>query len=440
MSKRFSLGAAALLSTVTMISLAACEGPDGPVGPAGASGEAGAPGPQGPIGLTGPAGTSTSTPAAVDGGLTTSCMSPCHGFGGIVDQWKSSTHYFGVIENTDEVPTWTADGAACGNCHASDGLPGRLAGNVTAATLPTNLAHGELGYKSGTGAFAEAAYAGSSAVATIGCTTCHDALANDPHVTGGNYVKGSFALRTPHGVDDQSYLEKSPDTTAVTGMPAGKLGVSNTCVMCHKSRKDVTNYISTTASNSITSPNWGPHEGPHADIYSGLGGYNYGGKTYNQSTHQSIGGCSGCHMTDSKVNGYPDHSFRPTLATCVGAGCHATATSFDVAGGQGVVKAALGELRGLLNGAPYNALTRDTTSAAPGPLTATDLADKVYGSDKTRKGASLTADQAGALYNYLLIARGSAYGVHNPVYTKELLFDSISLLKGSAPNAIPTRP
>ena len=39
-------------------------------------------------------------------------------------------------------------------------------------------------------------------------------------------------------------------------------------------------------------------------------------------------------------------------------------------------------------------------------------------------GGLLTQDQAGALYNYLLVARGGAYGVHNPKYIGEILFDS----------------
>ena len=97
-----------------------------------------------------------------------------------------------------------------------------------------------------------------SALAIIGCTTCHDAFANDLHVTGANYTKGSFKLRVPTGPNDEATLEKSPSAGTFTGTPAGKMGASNSCVYCHKSRKDVSNYI--TASNNLTSPHWGPHE------------------------------------------------------------------------------------------------------------------------------------------------------------------------------------
>ncbi|HEY8076666.1 MAG TPA: hypothetical protein VIF62_21220, partial [Labilithrix sp.] len=363
------------------------------------------------------------------------CMSPCHGFNGIVDQWKTSTHYVGVIPNNDEVPTWTGPGP-CGNCHASDGLPNRLAGVVTPTDGgPPGLARGQTEYLAG-GAVKEIAYAGQSNVAVIGCTTCHAVDAtNDPHVTGALYMPGTFALRVPHGATDEALIEKSPAPGAVTGTPAGAWQQSNTCVFCHKSRKDVTNTI--TATTNISNGFWGPHEGPHSDIFSGVGGYHYASQTYRSSTHQQLSGCSACHMPKVAANhDYPDHSMVVHTASCTGASCHAGATSFDVGGGQGVVKAALGEMQALLNG--LGVLSR--ASAAPyDPLAPADLADGRYDLDRTRAG-TLTDAQAGALYNYLLIARGSAWGVHNPIYVKELLYDSIFALKGAPPNVIPARP
>jgi hypothetical protein len=101
------------------------------------------------------------------------------------------------------------------------------------------------------------------------------------------------------------------------------------------------------------------------------------------------------------------------------------------------VKAALGELRLLLNTAGW--LTR--SAAAPYlALQTADLADTDLTLDLTRPATGLTAAQAGALYNYLLIAHGAASGVHNPYYTRELLYDSVFALKGAAPSAIPARP
>ncbi len=426
-SVKLSLVGVTILATV--FAVASCEGPEGPAGPAGAAGTA-SPGGTGAPGGVGPAG-------VADGGLAVGCMSPCHGFNGIVEQWKTSTHFLAQLANTEEVPTWTGP-AACGNCHASDGLPRRLAGSVAATGAgPTSTKLGQLNYLAGT-AVKEATYSGQSSVASIGCATCHDTGAtSDPHITGGLYAKGSFKLRVPSGANDQMVLEKSPTVGAVTGTPAGKWGVSNTCVSCHKSRKDVTQYI--TEPTAVTSRNWGPHEGPHADIFTGIGGYSFPGKTYKNSTHQTLAGCSSCHMGKAPANGgFPDHSMRVTVQTCQTAGCHAGATSFDVLGGQGTVRSALGELRVLLNDAGL--LTRSETAPYEA-LSAAELADTQLALDKSRPTTvPLTADQAGALYDYFLVARGAALGVHNPAYTKELIFDSVFVFKGAAPAAIPVRP
>jgi hypothetical protein len=434
MNKRFQTALTAGLAAVATLAVFDCSGPDGPAGlagPAGAAGTQGPPGIQGASGMTGPQGASV----GVDGGLPTSCLSPCHGFNGIVEQWKTSTHYAAFITNigTDEADTWTGPGP-CGNCHATDAIERRVAGQVaTNGGNVTNLANGELNYKTGTGSVTESTYTGTSKVASVACVTCHSVTNDtDPHKTGLPWTPGSFPLRAPTGASDQAYIEKSPSTATITGTPAGNLATANACVFCHKSRKDITSYI--TASNKLTSPNWGPHEGPQTDVYTGLGGYHFAGQAYGTSTHQQKLTCIDCHMPDTASNnGAPNHSFYAQLDACKS--CHAGATSFDIDGGQGTINAALKELQAALNTAGW--LTRGT-SAPYGPLGPTMLGDGKYELDKTRPDGTptLTADQAGALYNYILIARGGALGVHNPKYTKQLIYDSYVAVVGSPPTTI----
>ncbi|MDB4998868.1 MAG: hypothetical protein JWM74_6300 [Myxococcaceae bacterium] len=406
---------------------AGCTGPDGADGSVGAAGAAGGQGTPGPAGPSGPKGDGT---IGVDGGLPTSCLSPCHGFNGIVEQWKTSTHYSTFISNLggDEVSTWTGN-TACGNCHAIDAIKERLtAVNTSGGGVVANRTNGELNYRNNaTSAVGEATYKGSAKVASVSCITCHAVTnENDPHKTGLAYTEGAFPLRVASGPNDQAFLEKSPDTTAVTGMAVGARGSANTCMFCHKSRKDVTNYI--TASNTLTSANWGPHEGPQSDIFTGKGGYHYAGKTYGTSTHEQKLSCIDCHMPGNAGNdNRADHSFYPQLAACTS--CHAGATSFDIAGAQSEAVLSLQELQAALNTEGY--LTR---GAAGSPaLSAAELADKQFALDKTRVGApALSADRAGALYNYLLIARGGAKGVHNPKYVRQLTYDSIFAIKTPA--------
>jgi hypothetical protein len=87
-------------------------------------------------------------------------------------------------------------------------------------------------------------------------------------------------------------------------------------------------------------------------------------------------------------------------------------------------------------------LTR-AASAPYTPLTDPDggggtVGDGNWATDQPTPGYSLTGDQAGALYNYILVARGGAYGVHNPLYEKELLYDSYVAVTGSAPPTFPS--
>jgi hypothetical protein len=441
------------------------DGKDGARGPAGARGEAGVSGPKGDKGdpgdrgATGTRGKDGGTGLAgkdgvpglsadgggfvlPEGGLTASCLSPCHGFTGIVEQWKASTHYATFIANLggEEVATWTGP-TACGNCHAIDGISYRAQNAVgfVGTTGPAHAANGQINYlASTTNKVMESTYTGSASVAVVHCTTCHKIDAtNDPHRTGKNYTAGTFPLQAPSGPNDQAIIEKSSAAGVSDGTVGGLYGRGNACIWCHKSRKDVTNYITAT-NNNLSSVRWGPHEGPQSDIYTGKGGYHYTGKTYKTSSHQAFkNGCLDCHMPGVASNmGVGNHSFAPQLSTCQKSGCHATATDFNVIGAQATMKAGIQELRVALNDAGY--LTR--SAAAPyAPLSATDLADQAFQTDLVFPGQSVSGDIAGALYNYLLLARGSAGGVHNPVYVRELIFDSMAAL-GKTVNTIPVRP
>jgi hypothetical protein len=384
----------------------------------------------------------------VDGGATipVSCLSPCHGFNGVVAQFQTSVHYTEYLVNVSSATpetAWTTTGDACGNCHAIDALEQRVTGNVltTDGGVVANLASGELQYRDpATGALSSANYAGTATVAEVYCTTCHDVTnANDPHKTGIPWTPGSFPLEIPEDAGTV-YVEKSPSTAAVTGTNAGNFGPGDTCMWCHRSRVDITNYIAATG-NRITSPFWGPHEGPQADLFTGVGGYHFAGQTYGESTHEQKLSCVDCHMVNVADNSnVPDHSFNPNLSACLS--CHATATNFNVNGFQSQIQAALTQIETWFNSEGF--LTR-ATSAPYAPLTSAQLGDGNWAEDNPVPGATidgglLTQAQAGALYDYILVARGGASGVHNPKYIAQLLYDSYYALSGLPLAAFPERP
>lgn len=357
---------------------------------------------------------------------------PCHTFGGVVDQWRFSNHSH---PQQSEV-----GGGACGNCHGVDGIERRRADQyvvVADAGAPTDVPRGHLSYTAPNGAVNEIGYGGATTIGRIHCSTCHDFNpTNDPHVTG-KYEPGQAPIRVPGGNGDVAFIEKTalPATTS-TGQSVA-LRAGNLCVFCHKSRKDATFYI--TASNTVNN-RWGPHNGPQADIYSAKGGYHFATQTYGSSRHATLSdGCVSCHMAPVAANGgVPDHTMKPSLAYCKTCHSEYTGTTFDVQSGQSVVKAALTELQATLDAAGL--LTRSSGAPFAG-LSPEERADGQFHLDAARSpGAALNAPTAGAVYNYLLVARGKDYGVHNPTYAKQLLWDSIRQVKGSDPSSMSARP
>lgn len=415
--------------------LAACGDDDAAsVGEPGAPGAPGVAGPPGAPGAAGPAGPGAALPDAGFG--SAACTAGCHTMGGVVEQWRFSNHSH---PQESEVGT-----GACGNCHGVDALSQRLAGSYGTAPdagAPSNVEQGHLSYRAANGSVGEIAYGGATVIGRIHCTTCHDFNpSTDPHVTG-SYAPRQAPVRVPSGPADTAYVEASPaGATTPVGQPVS-YGLGNMCVYCHKSRKDVTLYI--TASNSMSSTRWGPHNGPQADLYSGLGGYAFAGQTYSGSAHQTLGdACVSCHMQPVESNGnMPDHTMKPALTLCKTCHTQYSGSNFDVNSGQSRVRAALSELEALLDQAGL--LTR-SSSPPYQALQPEELADDQFHLDSPRPGSGggganqvLTAPRAGALYNFLVIARGKDYGVHNPVYTKQLLWDSIVELKGSNPTSMP---
>jgi cytochrome c553 len=455
------------------------QGPQGAVGPAGSPGEAGPPGPPGPPGDAGPPGPAAEAGVGGEAGVSLSCLSPCHAItGGILDQWKYTKHAL-MAANLEEQEAWTSPASSCGNCHAKDAIANRVAKNVGGGT-PTSVDKGQINYASDAGVVTEALYAGNSSTAVVQCATCHAFDdTNDPHVTQKAYVPYSAPLRVSKLAGVQSVIEKSPaGSTAPVGQAANAYQRGNLCIFCHKSRKDVTFYIKPDAAgvgtNTISSAFWGPHEGPQSDVYTALGGYEWttdvftAPLTYKRNhAHTSLAdGCVDCHMGTygAAAGTIPDHTMTPRLATCVKT-CHVGETSFDHNGGQTRVKALLTELETLLDGcsnpgtpatctamAGPGLLTRTSSPPAgtfPSGLQASERGDGNFKLDVARTFATpvkLNADAAGALYNYFVIARGAAFGVHNPTYVKEILFDSILAMKKfrglplDPPTALGSRP
>lgn len=281
-------------------------------------------------------------------------------------EWAESVHGEGetVFEGTN---------ASCVRCHANEGFiqyvadPART--SYSATTTPTN----------------------------INCFTCHA-----QHTTGSR-----DALRVTAPV-------------ALTNGVSYDMGLGNTCVVCHQSRRNVAVYI--TSSNSINS-RYGPHHGPQGDLLMGEMGYEYEGYTYTETPyHRTMNddGCVNCHMRNVaylvgghtfNVSAYDVEEDEMVYNTGACVGCHTdwpeSLDNFDYNGVQTEIDGLLAELQALLFDAGY-------VNATGTPVTRT----------------AVPADVAGAIWNFMFIGREDrSRGVHNPAYARDLLQSSIDYME-----------
>ena len=166
--------------------------------------------------------------------------------------------------------------------------------------------------------------------------------------------------------------------------------------------------------------------------------------TYGTSTHQQKLTCVDCHMNapaPSQDGGatWANHSFYPQVSACIS--CprrrhHLRHQRRRRTNQSRPLRAPEGSQRRWLSHSRH----RRAATRLYNPV---ELTDAHFELDKTRPGGGpdggishLTPDQAGAVYNYIIVARGGALGVHNPKYTKQLIFDSYVAIKGLPPTTL----
>ena len=358
-------------------------------------------------------------------------------------EYQLSKHYLG---NTSARNT-----KYCARCHTSEGFQEIVANGkyVVAAEIPM--------------------------ATRINCETCHKHSAFD---FADDTV--SFVLRTTSPVS----LNYNGNTAAVD---FGK--INNLCTTCHQIR-GATSVNYTDAAGAVKTFNQLPffpltntkesttvkyqvgtsfsvHDGNQSNLFNGINGYEYAGKTYTRTWKHSGNNCTDCHMNEynpeTKTGGHTLWVNEEACKTCHNGADKITPT-------QSLIDAKRIELAELLtarkvfkkttnsSGAvSYSAVpTHDfygvlfpTTDTSPTTY-ATALASAntvgptngiiVYGNtvtiatDKdfaTRIGREWKYGELGAAYNYGYINSELSKGVHNPVYALQLLQNSIDWLNAN---------
>ena len=322
-------------------------------------------GPMGPAGSNGTNGTNGADGA--DGSIT--CLA-CHS-GSNMDQKKSefamSEHSVGAI-----AVDYAGGRAGCAQCHSNQGF----------------VAFATLGIK-------------DQAVANPGaweCNTCHGL-----HKT---FEGTDYAVRL--GGPVQSNID-----------PAYKFDFknnSNLCVNCHQARTPSPDVEKPGSTYKITSTHYGPHHGPQGNVVAGVGFAEIPGSVAYPAAGSSkhfASSCTGCHMAPFTAKKQGGHSLVPSLVACNT--CHnATETDYNHGGVQSDVKAKLDQLRDKL-------IELGVVTATPD---ATDPSIIVY----APKAATFPMVQAQAYYNWIGIEEDRSEGVHNPVYVRALLINTLEAL------------
>ena len=265
--------------------------------------------------------------------------------------------------------TFERNSSRCSNCHTNEGFVAYIATGSPGSPINPS---------------------------PIGCFTCHA-----PH------TKGDLSLRV---------------STPVTFERGGTFdrGSANLCANCHQAR---TPNPEITGATVAMEQRWGPHHAGQANVLLGMGAYTFGTE-YESGAHSNVpNGCITCHMAAPYGNQAGGHTFALTylyhdeetdlVAGCQTEGCHSSVEDMDFSydGVQSDVQDLLDDLKADLISANLLVL---------------------YDGEYYPVEATVSADEAKAVYNYLLMEEEGSLGLHNPDYVIDVLNASIAAVGAGA--------
>lgn len=336
------------------------------------------------ISCTGPEG--PAGPPGKDGTPGTAVCGVCHESSTFLlakqRQYHNSLHYLG--ETYDY-----ANRTACAPCHNNEGFHETLItkADTVVAAIPNPT--------------------------PVNCRTCHN--------VHKKYDTTDFAL-----------TYKDPVTLKYGGQTVD-FGEGNICTKCHQAR--TFSPVPTVGGDSITVTyfRWGPHYGVNSNVVAGIGGFEIPGPESYPSTnpHKNFikDGCVTCHMAPSIYSVVGGHSFKmegelegseiQNVSACASTNCHPGATKFDIDGKVTEIKDLIAQLRQLLIDKGLLDVSRNTDGNV--------LSEYIMlPGNKPKK---FSAVEAGAVLNYLILAKDRSNGIHNYKYTKALLVNTINALQ-----------
>jgi hypothetical protein len=355
--------------------------------------------------------------------------------------------WLAMAEGTAEQELVRADfGASCATCHG---------GEADYPVLGARLGYDTSGHKNNGNSY----YANGG-----GCQKCHTNEGFIDFVETGSvdpksFVRypsqqGCFTCHTPHETWDFTLRTTKP--VKLTSGATYDAGSGNLCANCHQVAFAPAKALVKPMAAKDVFGHWGAHHGPQADVMNGTNGYEFPGKRYSSSAHRDVvdNGCVTCHMSlpEGRYAFSPSlggHSFNVVAEVhevgkvnnsgCVS--CHGDLGQvrgtevFDIKADadydrDGTVEPVQEEVQGLLdafvneNGTGYLQRINPPMFKKDAKATFHDLG---AGWANSKQG-QWTEAEVGALYNFKLIVEDRSRGVHNTVYTIQLLYDSLKAL------------
>ena len=312
-------------------------------------------------------------------------------------QWEQSKHSYGG--------DYERAGSSCAECHTTEGFIQKTSGKtVTPAQQPS----------------------------PPGCFACHS-----PH------SRANFTLRTTSAVTLFAGVTGDADASF-------DFGKGNLCASCHRPRtispKPDPTKTAVTDTITITSSRWYQHYGVQSHVLNGTGGFKFAGSTYSgNSAHTTAPllkteGCVQCHMADPAASGSEfgmagAHTMNIRYGTsssllegCKNSACHPTITSVDYHSVQTTVNRYLDTLATMMKDTSID--NKWNVGAKKAWITGSDSAG--YSVNAASGSGALKirpAVRSGALYNFFFVEHDLSHGVHNSVYTIDLLKSSVAELR-----------
>jgi len=282
-------------------------------------------------------------------------------------QWEASKHATGGNFNRND--------AGCAGCHTNEGFNDVMENGATDMVASGTMENPTM----------------------IGCRTCHNI-----HET---YTPADWKLKA-----------QEPVTLIMGNGEPTEHGKGNICANCHQARNPGGLPEPGGENVEISNSFWGPHNGTQANMISGQGGFEIPGDVsygFDHTHYIMEGGCNTCHMAEANGDLAGGHTMAMAYEqygssvsyteSCQQ--CHDGIEDFDFAGTQTEVRNLLDELRTELMDRD---LLDDNENVIPG---------------------TLSANEAGSVYNYMFVLNDYSDGVHNHRYAKALLNNSLDWLR-----------